>query len=330
MTPSRSAPTEFLLAWRRSFDYDEPHLNATEGHMKVTDKYHQGVRPLVTVDVNPPRGAAIDRLLSRMKGLPVDWLNITDNSGASVKADSIVTSYLLKEKTGIDVIPHIACRDSNRLGLQSRLLGAWMLGLDNLLALTGDRVRLEDKAQGVKGVFDVTSIELITLARSLNQGTGYNGRVLDSSTGFCIGATADPTVDNLQAEARQTKRKLDAGAEFLMTQPIFTAAAAWALWRHVEALYEAERRTVPDLPIFWGIILPKDAEWAMRVKSGQIPIPGIEIPDAVLARLKKGDSKESIRIAREVLQDFKEHGIRCVYIIPIGRYEIVSEILEGF
>jgi 5,10-methylenetetrahydrofolate reductase len=298
--------------------------------MKVLDKYRQGIRPLITVDVNPPRGATIDRLFSRVKNLPVDWLNVTDNSGASVKADSIITSYLLKEKTGIDVIPHIACRDTNRLGLQSRLLGAWMLGLDNFLALTGDRIRPEDKGHGVKGVFDLTSVELIALAHSLNHGVGYNGKTLDNPTGFCIGATADPNVGNLKAEARQLKKKLDAGADFLLTQPIFTAAAARAFWRHVEGLYEAERKPLPDLPIFWGIIIPKDYEWAQRVTSGQIHIPGIEIPDVVLERLRKGDARENIRIVKEVLQDLKDHGIRLIYLIPIGRYDIIPEILEGF
>ncbi len=298
--------------------------------MKVLEKYRQGIRPLITVDVNPPRGAAIDRLVSRVKELRVDWLNVTDNSGASVKADSIITSYLLKEKTGIDIIPHIACRDTNRLGLQSRLLGAWMLVLDNFLALTGDRVKAEDKGQGVKGVFDMTSVELIALASSLNQGIGYNGKALDSPTGFCIGATADPNVDNLKAEARQLKRKLDAGADFLLTQPIFAAAAARGFWRHVEGLYEAEGKPLPDLPIFWGVIIPKDYEWAQRVTSGQIHIPGIEIPDAILERLRKGDARENIHIVKEVLQDFREHGIRLVYVIPIGRYDLIPEILEGF
>ena len=98
----------------------------------------------------------------------------------------------------------------------------------------------------------------------------------------------------------------------------------------MEGLYETEGKPLPDLPVFWGVIIPKDYEWAQRVKSGQIHIPGIEIPDTVLERLKKGDARENIHIIKEALQDFKDHGIRLIYVIPIGRYELIPEILEGF
>ncbi|MFQ5840065.1 MAG: methylenetetrahydrofolate reductase [Candidatus Methylomirabilales bacterium] len=298
--------------------------------MRVLDKYRASTRPLVTVDVNPPRGGDISKLVSRVRGLDVDWLNVTDNSGASVKADSIIASYLLREKTGIDAISHITCRDTNRLGLQSRLLGAWMLGVENLLMLTGDRVRAEDKVHGIRGVFDVTSIGLLELGASLNRGVGYNDTRLDGPTRFCLGATADPNVGNVRAEALQLKKKLDAGAEYVLTQPIFSAVPAQRLLAALTEVYAEAGAQAPEVPIFWGILLPKDREWAERIRSGDIHIPGIEIPDHVLDRLRKGDGREQVRVARDVLAEFNAHQLRCIYIIPIGRYEIIPEVLHNF
>ncbi|MBI3988105.1 MAG: methylenetetrahydrofolate reductase [candidate division NC10 bacterium] len=297
--------------------------------MKVINFYRSMPKILVTVDVNPPRGGDIRGLISKIGDFEVDWVNVTDNSGASVRADSVATAYLLKEATGIDAIPHITCRDTNRMGLQSRLLGAWMLGLDNILTMTGDRVRPEDHEIGVKGIFDVNSIGLIELTQSLNQGVGYNKKKLEDRTSFCIGATVDPNVENPRAEAWQLKKKLEAGAEFILTQPVFSRTALQRFWGTVEELYASSGETFPDLPIFWGVILPRSYEWAERMRSGQIHIPGIEIPDEVVARLKGGDAKEGVRIVREVIEELVEDGIRCFYIIPMGKYEVVPEIIEG-
>jgi len=297
--------------------------------MKVSDLYRSTRKPLVTVDVNPPRGGNIQGLIAKLKDFEVDWVNVTDNSGASVRADSVVTAYLLKEATGLDAIPHVTCRDTNRMGLQSRLLGAWMLGLDNILIMTGDRVKAEDREIGVKGIFDLNSIGLIELARSLNEGVGYNKKKLEDRTSFCIGATVDPNVENLRAEVRQLRRKLEAGAEFILTQPVFRAATLHRFREAFEELYRTSGEAVPDLPIFWGVILPRSYEWAERIRSGQIRIPGIEIPEGVATRLKGGDAKEGVRIAKEVIQELLEGGIRCLYLIPMGKYEAVPEILEG-
>lgn len=297
--------------------------------MKVIDFYRSTRKILVTVDVNPPRGGNIRGLIAKIKDFEVDWVNVTDNSGANVRADSVATAYLLKEATGLDAIPHITCRDTNRMGLQSRLLGAWMLGLDNILTMTGDRVKPEDRRTGVKGIFDVNSIGLIELIRSLNAGVGYNKKTLEDRTSFCIGATVDPNVQNLKAEARQLQKKLEAGAEFILTQPVFSAIALQRFWEAVEELYTSSGETFPDLPIFWGVIIPRSYEWAERIRSGQIQIPGIEIPDEVVARLKGGDAREGIRIVREVVEELVEDGLRCLYIIPMGKYEAVPEVIEG-
>ncbi len=297
--------------------------------MRVIEKYRSTTETLVTVDVNPPRGADLSGLLSRLKGLTVDWLNVTDNSGANVKADSIITSYRLQEETGLDTIPHVSCRDTNRLGLQSRLLGAALLHVDNILALTGDRIKAEEKEKGIKGVFDITSVELIRLIHSLNAGIGYNGQRVEGATNLCIGATADPNVENVAAEARQLKKKLDAGAEFVLTQPLFSFPPARRLLGALTELYAASSEPLPDIPIFWGVIIPKDAEWAQRLAEGRIQIPGVEVPPPVVERLRKGGPEEPVAIIREVLQEFRENGVRCLYVIPIGRYDRVPAILNG-
>lgn len=122
---------------------------------------------------------------------------------------------------------------------------------------------------------------------------------------------------------------MEAGAEFILTQPVFSFADVQRFLEKVQELYASSGEVWPDLPIFWGVIVPPSGQWAERIRSGQIQIPGIVIPEAVVKRLKEGDTKEGVRIVSEVVEELVKGGIRCLYIIPTGRYEAVPEILDG-
>jgi len=310
--------------------------------MKVVERWQNSKEEeiIVVLDLDPPRGTDISGLMRQVQHLPVDFISVTDNSGSNVRMDSVTASYLIRKTLGIETLFHLTCRDRNLIGAESYLLGASALGLENVLTMTGDGIREEDKASGVKGVYHYNSIRLIELANTLNRGIAHHGRRLRGKTDLCVGTTANPNVYDQErpanlsaqdAEVRELRRKLEAGAEYVLTQPIFTFEHAQFFLER----YEAHNGSViPNkVPIFWGVIIPKGYEWARRVREGEINIPGITVPERVVREMKRG--RTGTEIAIETMQRLIQGGVRLIYLIPpmgiSGRdYEAAQEVLEAF
>ena len=284
--------------------------------MKVTDKCAaRGDRAVFICDFSPPRSADPD-ILERAKGIDADFICVAYNPGKAVRVDSTMLAYSIMRHTGKDVIFNLATRDMNKLALQSHLLGAQMLGLENLMILKGDDFSERDLAQ-IKNVGDFTPTGLMASVESMNQGMDFRGSKLRDSTDFCIGASIDLS-RGIEGEAALAYHKASSGARFFLTQPVFST-------EHVTAFLEAYRGVSgQDLsqPVFFGLqVLQKDG------------IIFSTVPDEIRRDLDKG--REGSDIALELLHNFLDFGIKRIYLVPpilrggARDYLAAQRVLEG-
>ena len=254
--------------------------------------------------------------MSQVKALEhlIDGINIADCPMAKMRMSPIAVARLVQEQTTMQAIFHLTCRDRNLLGLQAELLGAAGLGVKHILTLTGDTPEQGDHPTAT-GVFDTDGIGLIKIAASLNQGLDYNGKELNGATDFSIGTTANPCSDDLPAEIEKLKRKVDAGAHFVQTQPIFEIEPAL---RFTEA--------IKDLPIhiIYGILPLRSAPMADYIHNN---VPGIEVPEWVRQRMHQEGPDAGVEMARNLISELKKSAAG-VHIMPINHLEIIPKILE--
>ena len=263
----------------------------------VTDRYSSSGPPLVMCDFTPPRSGD-PAVLDRLKVVGADYFNAAYNPGKLVRADSVAAAHAVRERTGVETVFNIATRDMNKIALQSRLLGAQMLGLDNVIVMHGDELTERETDLGVSSVRDYSSTSLIAAVRAMNEGLDYRGASLAAPTAFCIGATFDLARD-LGAEAALTRRKADAGAHYFITQPIYGAAER----ERFLALYEEAAREPLGVPVLWGVqVLDKDG-----VIFGNVPAE-------VRAQLEAGH--DGAEAAGALLGALVEAGVRGFYLIP--------------
>jgi 5,10-methylenetetrahydrofolate reductase len=283
--------------------------------MNLKEKIKSG-KFVVTTEISSPKGTKMDEhhmdLLS-VKGI-ADAVNICDCPMANMRMSSIIASFMVFRDYGLETICHITCRDRNLIGLQSELLGASALGVNNILAVTGDPPEAGDTPEAA-AVFDVDSIGLITIMEALNKGHDKKGNRLNGITDFFIGSTANPTADDFFKEVKRLKEKVKAGAHFVQTQPIFEGKAA-------QPLIDVGKEL--DIPIIIGILPLKSYKMAIRLKD---KIPGIYIPDSLIERMKDGGREEGIKIAREIIKDLPK-GTAGVHIMPLDSLEIVRTLLS--
>jgi homocysteine S-methyltransferase len=278
-----------------------------------------GKQFVVTVEIDPPRGVNIDKVLEGARVLKgVDAINLADSPMARVRMSPIALAHLIKEKLGIETILHMTCRDRNLLSLQSELLGAYALGIENVLALTGDPPSIGDFPHAT-GVFDVTSEGLVHLIRQLNSGNDLAGNKLNAPTNFCIGVALNPTADDLDKEIDRLKRKVAAGAHFALTQPIYSR-------RVVDLLLD--KCSDVGIPILIGILPLRSSRHCEFLHN---EVPGIVVPDDVRKRMRDaGDNgrSEGIEIAREFLESIMGQ-VAGVYLMPpFADYSMAAEIIE--
>jgi homocysteine S-methyltransferase len=278
------------------------------------------------VEMIPPVGhdyaAAIDRA-SFLEKHHVDAINVPDATRSSARMSAISLAILLERSTHIESLAHYSCRDKNLLGMQADLLGAYALGLHNLLLTTGDPQHVGDYVD-VTAVFDVDSIGLTNMAYRLNQGVDVGGKSIGRPTGFVLGVGANPgTISSDEEDLRRFQYKVQAGAEFALTQPVFDIGVFERFARRIERC---------KIPIIVGILpLPnfKTAEFLNN------EVPGCSVPEKILERMRRTESEspdhareEGIAIAREVLAGVRGM-VQGVQIRgPFDRYETALEVLS--
>jgi len=300
---------------------EAPQPIAREAKSALARKLQQ--KFVVSVEIDPPKGAEPGAIFDRAqycKEYEVDCINVGDGPRASARMSAQAFCLLLEEKIGIDTILHYTCRDRNLLGIQSDLLGAYALGLRNILAITGDPPKLGDYPDAT-AVYDVDSIGLIRIMSQLNHGCDLAGKVIGPALGIHIGCGADPSKPDREKELRRLEEKVRAGAEYIMTQPVYDPKTLETFIKSVKHL---------QTPILVGI-LPlyshKNAEFLHN------EVPGMSIPDDIRERMRKAGSGDQardvgVKIAQEALLASKELAQGTYVMPPFNKVELAVRVIE--
>lgn len=272
---------------------------------------------VITAELSPRKGTIVTNFIKTVHALrgKVHAINITDNQRAVMRMSSLVASYLVLRE-GVDPIYQVTCRDRNRLALQSDLLGAAVLGIRNVLALTGDHPSAGD-APEAKPVFDLDATTLLQTIGKLNTGVDLNGHPLKGATSFFAGAALTPQTSPLEPVLLALERKIHAGAQFFQTQPVFDTDAFASFMGKI-----AEFR----VPVIAGILLLHSAEQAANLNAH---VPGINIPDALIQRLASSSDPhaEGIGIAADLIGKLRQSA-QGVHIMTVGQEKDMPSILE--
>jgi homocysteine S-methyltransferase len=278
---------------------------------------------VVSVELDPPKGLNPAKVLegaALLQEAGVHCINIADSPMARVRMSCIALARLIQDHLGMEAIIHFTTRDRNLMALQSDLLGAHALGIRNILALTGDPLRLGDYPD-TTGVWDLDSVGLLKVIRGMNEGHDAAGSSIGAKSSFFLGTALNLNMTDEQrdAEIEKYRRKIDAGAQFIMTQPIYELAP---LLRFLELVGE------PTLPLILGCIPLHSSRHAEYLHN---EVPGITIPDDVRRRMRLADEhghEEGLRLAEELLSAARSM-VQGVYLMPsYGRYEVVSELAK--
>lgn len=279
----------------------------------------------VIAEIDPPKTLDLDKFIEGVKALDqvgLAAITLADNSLASTRVCNLSLAALLKDQLETPFLLHLACRDHNMIGLQSRLLGMAVLGVDNVLAVTGDPSKMGD-FPGATSVYDFTSFKLLSLIKQLNQGQSHSGASLKKATNFTVAAAFNPNVKNLSRSHRLIDKKIAAGADYFITQPIYSSAILEDL---------AELTKSYEQPFFVGIMPIVTYNNAIFLHH---EVPGITLSDAFLARLEavKGDKKacEAIGLAesKALIDQALDLGFKGIYLItPFMRYDLTCQLAD--
>jgi methionine synthase / methylenetetrahydrofolate reductase(NADPH) len=281
-----------------------------------------GREKVVTVELDPPKGLDCSRILAgsrAVKEAGADAINLAENPLARVRMGNIALASLIRREVGIEVIAHVTCRDRNLLGLQSDLMGASLLGVSAILAVTGDPASLGEEA-GASSVFDLNSFTLIKLLSEMNRGVNALGNPIGAGTGFTIGAAFNPNGPKMEAQVARLAKKVANGASFAQTQPIFD------LKRLEQMLELTAGLKIPILPGVLPLVSGRNAEFLHN------EVPGIVIPEEIRLRMagRVGDDgvREGLAIAREFIEAAIDQVGGFYLIPPFGKYEIAVELVR--
>jgi methionine synthase / methylenetetrahydrofolate reductase(NADPH) len=253
------------------------------------------------VELVPPRGVDTKTFVSNaalLKDKGVDAVNVPDSPRAQAKMGAVSASVVLQQATGIEAIPHYTCKDRNLLALQADILGAHALGIRNVLLVTGDPPNMGTYPDAT-AVFNIDAVGLCTMVSMLNRGYDLGKNPVGQPTEFCYGVALNPSAVNLERERERFAWKLDAGAEFAITQPVFDAAPLLSFLDRARGL-----RSIPIVAGIWPLVSLRMAEFMKN------EVPGVFVPDSVIQRMAKCDTKEAsmeegTAIAREILEQLK-------------------------
>jgi len=285
--------------------------------MTLCDKIKAG-KFVVTSEIGPPKGTDIKEMLEDaelIKGR-VDAINVTDLQSSVMRVGSLAVCHLLMDR-GIEPIFQVTCRDRNRLALQSDLLSASILGIENILALTGDYPTLGDHPEA-KPVFDLGSVQLLEVIRMLQGGKDMKGNPLKGTPKFCAGAVVNPGADPLEPEIIKMEKKIEAGAQFFQTQAVYDVEL---FKRFLDAAKHLKTT------IFAGIVLLKSAGMAKYMNKN---VAGVFVPDNLIQEMETTKDKpaKSIEIAARLIKELKPL-CRGIHVMPIGWDKKVPLVLEA-
>src|SRR3989338_4118152 len=272
----------------------------------------------ITAEICPPKGTDTVDFLKKARLLKdkIAAANVTDNQRAVMRLSSLACSVLLIRE-GIDPVFQMTCRDRNRIAIQSDILGAWALGIKNILALSGDHVLFGDHREA-KAVFDLDSVQLVQVIKKLNNGTNMKDTPLKGGTGFFMGAVVAPEADPWETEMIKFEKKIEAGARFFQTQAIYDM-------EKFHKFYEYAKKN--DVKILGGILLLKSAKMAHFLNKN---VPGVSVPEHLINELESAADQlaKGIEIAARQVKELKSF-CNGAHIMAIGQEESVVNIIEG-
>jgi methionine synthase / methylenetetrahydrofolate reductase(NADPH) len=278
---------------------------------------------IALVEIVPPRGISAHRELQAAKLLAqngVEAINVPDSPRASARMSALSLCLQIQQQVGIETVLHYTCRDRNVLSIQSDLLGAASLGLRNILCLTGDPPKLGNYPDAT-AVFDVDAIGLVNIVRNLNSGLDIGGNSIGASTGFAIGVASNPGVPDLDNEVRRFAYKVEAGAEYAITQPVFDLRLLEAFLKRVEQFH------LPVIAGIWPLISLRNAEFMRNDLR-------VFVPDEILLRMQRADTPElaraeGVKIAQEMLIAARDMVQGVQVSAPSGRFEAALTVMES-
>jgi homocysteine S-methyltransferase len=275
------------------------------------------------VEIVPPKGTDICKELEGarfVKSVGVDGINIPDSPRASARMSNQALALLVQREIGIEAVLHYTCRDRNVLGIQSDLLGAAAMGIRNLICITGDPPKMGNYPDAT-AVFDVDAIGLVNIVHSLNRGLDIGGNPIGTGTAFVIGVGANPGVPNLDEEIRRFEYKVEAGAEYAVTQPVFDLGLLENFLRRIEHC------RIPVVAGIWPLVSVRNAEFMKNELR-------VSVPDSILQRMARTATPETAReegvaIAREMLIAVRGLVQGAQISAPLGRYASAVDVLEA-
>jgi homocysteine S-methyltransferase len=299
---------------------EESSVQQTPTHF--AQKLQEG-RFVVSVEMSPPRSVKYTRFLQNAAIIAecgADMINITDNAMARVRMNNVAAARLIQQHTGMETIVHCTPRDRNLMALQSDVIGAHATDVRNILAVTGDPPSQGDFPNAT-GIWDVDSIGLIAILNNLNQGLDARGRRQAVPSSFCIGGAANPTATDVDRDIERLHQKIEQGAQFIMTQPVFDAET----FLNYRELY-TQRYGKLATPVLAGIQPLHSYQQAEKFHN---EVPGIVIPEHIRVRLQQAGEnggQVGIQIAREMIAAIGA-SVQGFYLMPLERFELVNDLV---
>jgi homocysteine S-methyltransferase len=278
---------------------------------------------VTSVEIVPPRGVNADKMIADVAALRdagVDAVNVPDGPRAQSRMGAVMTSLLIEQRVGIETVTHYCCRDRNLLGMLSDLLGAAAIGLRNILLITGDPPKMGPYPDAT-AVFDIDSIGLTNLVRNLNHGLDPGGNPIGEPTRYAIGVGCNPAALDPAEELKRFRYKVEAGAEFAVTQPVFDVAQLARFLREIDGV------RIPVVAGIWPLVSARNAEFLAN------EVPGVVVPEVILQRMRKANERsrehavaEGIAIAREMLAQVRDTVDGVQVSAPFGKVELALQV----
>jgi homocysteine S-methyltransferase len=277
---------------------------------------------VTTIEITPPLGTNVEGIIEKAKFCAqhgIDAINIPDGPRASSRLSPMVTALQIQQQANIETIVHYCCRDRNLIAMQSDLLGASVIGLKNILIITGDPPKLGAYPDST-GVFDLDSIALTEVAAKLNRGLDIGGNTFSPTADLAIAVGANPVAENIEREIDRFKQKVEAGAEFAITQPVFDEKMLF------DFLDSVKEFRIPVIAGIWPFTSYKNAEFMAN------EVPGVVVPKKWLEKMKKTTTKEQgrsagIEIAKEMIETIKERVEGFAVSAPFGNVKMALATL---